>query len=162
MSVDRLQDTLCDPPDRYTFVIQLDHQSSDVGLPSSRCYETQRDRRYSKSRGGGRIVRMSALVSGAKPLARVETRPMAADRGGHLVERVRPLVVPARKSSSFHAEMPAHNGAGRDPPSRRGGPGGDEHEEAVRLSDRPLSARGSGASDRRNRQHGRGAREPVQ
>jgi hypothetical protein len=44
-------------------------------------------------------------------------------------------------------------------PFPRGGPGGDEHDEAASLIDRPSAAPGSDAPDRRTRHHGQGARE---
>ena len=77
-------------------------------------------------------------MSGAKPSERAETGPMSADRGCHLVAPARPLLVQARESSPFARNCRRITAQAKTRPCLHGGPGGDEHDGAVRLSERPL------------------------
>ena len=92
---------------------------------------------------------------GPKPLERVEIGPMTADAGHYRAEPARPLVVQARESSPFTRKCRRITAQANTRPSRHGGAGGDEQDDAVRPRDRPAAAPGSDVLDRRSQQCGR-------
>ena len=79
---------------------------------------------------------------------RAETGLLRAGRGSHPAAPVRPLVVQVCESSPFTWKCRRITAQAKNRPSLRGGPGGDEQDAAVRLSDHPVAALGSGAPDR--------------
>ena len=100
-------------------------------------------------------------MSGAKPLERAETGLTPADRGRHRAEPARPLVVQARESCRFTQKGRRITTQANTRPSPHGGPGGDEQDAAVRLSDHPVAALGSGAPDRWAPPYGRDGLESA-
>ena len=90
-----------------------------------------------------------------------ETRPTTADRGRRLAEPARPLVVQARESFPFTRKGRRVTAQAKPRPSRHGGPGGDEQNEAVRPGDRPAAALDLDAPDRLAPQYGGDVRKRV-
>jgi hypothetical protein len=56
---------------------------------------------------------------------------MSVDRGRHLAEQARPIVVEARESSLFTRKYRRITAQAKTRPSLQGGPGGDEQDEAA-------------------------------
>ena len=100
-------------------------------------------------------------MSGPKPSERAETGLLRAHRGRDPAEPARALVVQARESSPFTRKYRRITAQVKSRPSLHGGPGGDEQDAAVRLSDHPVAALGSGAPHRWAPPYGRDGPESA-
>jgi len=90
---------------------------------------------------------MSASQPSKRAETGAETGLMMADRGRRRAEPARALVVQARESFAFTRKCRRITAHAKTRPPLHGRPGGEEQDEAVRPSDRPLAALGSDAPD---------------